>query len=108
MGAELILFTMRSDGQKYGNILTDAVNYLKDNEIELYGVNENPSQNGWSNSPKPFAHFYIDDAAVGCPLIHPKGFKRPCVNWKKVSKYVVPELSNYIKYNFKYQQLTKK
>lgn len=108
MGADLILFTMRSDGQKYGNILTDAVNYLKDNGVELFGVNENPSQNRWSNSPKPFAHFYIDDAAVGCPLIHPAGFRRPCVNWKKVGKHIVPELSSYIKYNFEYQRLAKK
>ncbi len=108
MGAKLILFTMRSDGPKHGNILTEAVNYLKENGVELYGVNKNPSQNGWSDSPKPFAHFYIDDAAVGCPLIHPKGFRRPCVNWKKVGKYIAPELSSYIRYNFEYQQLTKK
>jgi len=103
--AKLILFTMRSDGYKFGDILSDAVNYLKENGIELYGVNENPSQNGWSNSPKPFAHIYIDDAAVGCPLIHPAGFIRPCVNWKKVGKYVEAELSAYIRYNFKYQKI---
>lgn len=95
LGAKLILFTMRADGQKHGDVLTDAVNYLKDNGIELYGINENPAQKSWTSSPKPFAHFYIDDAAVGCPLIHPAGFRRPCVNWKKVGKFVEAELSKY-------------
>ena len=108
MGADLILFTMRSDGQKYGSILTDAVNYLNKNGIELYGVNENPSQSKWSDSPKPFAHFYIDDAAVGCPLIHPTGFRRPCVNWKKVGKYVESELSAHLKYSIKYRHTNNK
>jgi hypothetical protein len=93
LGADLILFTTRSDGQKYGDVLTDAVNYLKENGIELFGVNKNPSQIAWTNSPKAYGHFYIDDAAVGCPLIHPAGFYRPCVNWKKVGKYVAAELS---------------
>ena len=93
--AKLILFTTRHDGEKFGNVLTNAVDYLKNNGIELYGINNNPSQTSWTGSPKPFAHFYIDDAAIGCPLIHPVGFNRPCVNWKKVGKYVTAELSRY-------------
>lgn len=93
LGADLILFTMRSDGQKHGDVLTDAVNYLKDNGIELFGINENPSQTTWTDSPKAYGHIYIDDAAVGCPLIQPAGFYRPCVDWKKVGKYVEAELS---------------
>ena len=108
MGADLILFTMRSDGQKYGSILTEAVNYLYNNGIKLYGINENPSQNNWTDSPKPFAHFYIDDAAVGCPLIHPAGFRRPCVNWKKVGKLVEAELSSHLKYSISYRQRSNK
>jgi len=92
LGANLILFTTRSDGQKFGDVLTDAVNYLKSNDIELFGININPTQTTWTSSPKPFGHFYIDDAAVGCPLIHPKGFIRPCVNWKKVGKFVEKNL----------------
>lgn len=87
-GADLILFTMRSDGKKYGPVLTNALNYLKDNGIVLYAVNENPSQSNWTNSPKAFGHFYIDDSAVGCPLIHPEGFNRPCVDWEKVGNYI--------------------
>ena len=38
----------------------------------------------WTTSPKAFAHVYIDDAAYGCPLLHPPGFHRPCVNWAAI------------------------
>jgi len=80
-GHKLVLFTMRSDrpiGMIMGNgrvidspgyFLTDAVNWLKNNGIELYGVNENPTQKEWTNSPKAEGNLYIDDAALGCPLI---------------------------------------
>lgn len=86
-GARLILFTMRSDrpGQEY---LTDSVDFLKENGIRLYGINRNPDQDSWTDSPKAYGELYIDDAAFGCPLIHPRGFARPCVNWKKVGPKV--------------------
>lgn len=64
-GHKLILFTMRS-----GKELQDAVLWFKQNDIELYGVNTNPTQKAWTNSPKAFANLYIDDAALGCPLVH--------------------------------------
>ncbi len=87
-GVDLILFTMRSDGNKHGSVLTDAVKYLEDNGVDLYGVNENPSQTRWTNSPKAFGHFYVDDSAIGCPLIHPRGFKKPCVDWERAGKFI--------------------
>lgn len=93
-GARLILFTMRSDEKKKRPLLTEAVNYLKDNGIELFAVNENPTQKSWTKSPKPYGHFYIDDAAVGCPLIHPKGFTNPCVDWTKLSAHMDSDLVN--------------
>lgn len=77
LGANIILFTMRSD-----KTLDDAVQYLKENGIELYGVNRNPTQT-WTNSPKAYGNYYIDDASVGCPLIHGKS-DRPYVDWLKV------------------------
>ena len=80
-GAKIILFTMRSDGQQYGDVLTHAVDYLKQNGIELYGINRNPDQDSWTTSPKAYGQLYIDDAAVGCPMIHPIGFFLPCVDW---------------------------
>ncbi|MCK5019747.1 MAG: hypothetical protein KAS32_22000 [Candidatus Peribacteraceae bacterium] len=79
-GCKIILWTMRS-----GKELAEAVNYMTENGIELFGVNENPSQHTWTKSPKAYGHIYIDDAAVGCPLISIKGYNRPCVDWEKIS-----------------------
>ena len=87
-GALIILFTLRSDGGKFGNVLTAAVDYLEKNGIRVFGVNENPDQPDWTSSPKPFGHLYIDDAAVGCPLIHPEGFYRPCADWAAIGRMV--------------------
>lgn len=76
-GHKIILFTMRT-----GDKLQDAVNYLKEEGITLEGINENPAQAKWSSSRKVYAHIYIDDAALGCPLIEqPDISPRPFVNW---------------------------
>ena len=84
-GHKLILNTMRSDKE-----LQDAVNWLKKNGIELYGVNENPTQKRWTNSPKVYAHMYIDDAALGCPLINaPELSNRPFVDWDSIDLQLI-------------------
>ena len=83
-GAKIILFTMRSNRSADMCLLGDAVEYLEKNGIELFGVNRNPDQDAWTSSPKAYAEVYVDDSAFGCPLIQPKGFARPCVDWKKV------------------------
>lgn len=95
-GHQLVLFTMRSDivnpiGEdnelhlESGNYLSDAVNWFKENDITLYGIQTNPTQHTWTTSPKAYAQLYIDDAALGCPLIfQPEYSKRPFVNWLKV------------------------
>jgi hypothetical protein len=93
-GARLILFTMRSDGGRSGNVLTAAVGYLQENGIELYGINKNPTQVHWTNSPKAYGQLYIDDAAFGCPLIQPEGFQRPCVDWETVGPVVMEMLES--------------
>ncbi|MFV0436528.1 MAG: hypothetical protein ACK5PS_03940 [Desulfopila sp.] len=82
-GARLILYTMRSDDLGRA-LLSEAVEYLVANGVTLYGVNRNPDQDQWTSSPKAYGEIYIDDAAFGCPLIFPKGFARPCVDWNKV------------------------
>ena len=84
LGAKIILFTMRSNRAEGMNFLQDAVVYLEENGIQLFGVNRNPDQDIWTSSPKAYGEVYVDDAAFGCPLIQPKGFARPCVDWKKV------------------------
>lgn len=80
-GHKLILNTMRS-----GKELDDAVNWFKENNIELFGINKNPTQKRWTNSPKVYAHMYIDDAALGCPLKMDLSLSdRPFVDWEIVS-----------------------
>jgi len=79
---KIVLYTMRS-----GMYLNDAVAYLKNEGIELFGINHNPEQDSWTTSPKAYAQLYIDDAALGCPLITPNSpFSRPYVDWLAVNK----------------------
>ena len=85
-GHNLILFTMRSDfgEQKY---LSDAVNWFKENSITLYGVQKNPTQHTWTDSPKAYGQMMIDDSALGCPLHYPcTTDERPYVNWSAVQR----------------------
>lgn len=77
-GHKLILYTMRC-----GERLVEAVEYLEDNGVKLYAVNDNPSQKYWTQSPKIFCNLYIDDAALGASLVYPdKG--RPYLDWDGV------------------------
>lgn len=78
-GVKIILWTMRS-----GKELADAVKWYADNGIPLFGVNENPEQKSWTQSPKAYAHLYIDDAAFGAPLFQTAEMKRPGINWELV------------------------
>ena len=95
-GHKLILFTMRSDIKEVvsddynihktaGNYLTDAVNWFKENNIPLWGVNVNPMQKSWTTSPKAYGQLYIDDTALGCPLVYDlETSDRPFVCWSMV------------------------
>lgn len=96
-GHKLILYTMRSDCKDNsgasdefpevtsGDFLTDAVNWFKENGIELYAVQRNPTQDSWTSSPKCYAHMYIDDLALGIPLFYVE-VDRPYVNWFEVER----------------------
>lgn len=100
-GHRLILFTMRSDRKKKKkvngveviveeNVLTEAVEWFAMNNIPLYGVQKNPTQRFWTSSPKAYGHLYIDDAALGCPLIRDdKEADRPYVDWHGVRKLLI-------------------
>ena len=78
-GHRIILNTMRS-----GQRLEAAVRWFRDRKIELWAVNRNPEQELWTSSPKVYADIYIDDSALGCPIIFLEGVRRPVVNWSKV------------------------
>ena len=98
-GHKLILFTMRS-----GDTLREAYNWFNKHDIPVYGIQTNPTQILWTQSPKAYGQMYIDDAALGCPLtkrtLKVEGQedlmfgkmtgkyapKRPYVNWNRVRK----------------------
>lgn len=79
-GHKLILFTMRGD-----EYLEEAVKWFKSHRIPLYGIQKNPTQDNWTNSPKAYAQLMIDDSALGCPLKFDQFLsKRPFVDWVAV------------------------
>ncbi len=82
-GARLILWTMRS-----GLELDAAVQWFKERQIPLYGVQRNPEQDPWTSSPKAEANLYIDDAALGCPVCPGQPGERPYVNWIQVARHL--------------------
>lgn len=91
-GNDLILSTMRS-----GRELLAAVDYLTSQGIKLFGVNENPEKKSWTLSSKIYAHLYIGDDALGCPLVRveePRHWDagdgaRPYVDWFEVERQLV-------------------
>lgn len=84
-GHKLILFTMRS-----GIELNQAVDWFNQNEIVLFGVNENPSQKEWTTSPKAYAQLYIDDAALGAPVKRDLSLSnREFIDWEEVGVYLI-------------------
>ena len=89
-GHQLILWTMRSHNrQDLTDPLQDAINWFKEHEIPLYGVNTNPTQENWTASPKAYAQLYIDDAALGCPLeFFKEKSERPYVYWVGIRSYL--------------------
>lgn len=88
-GHRLILFTMRSDSFR-GNYLTEAVNWFKENDIPLYGIQNNPTQHLWTTSPKAYGQVIIDDAAAGTPLKTDLSISsRPFVDWEKMREILI-------------------
>jgi hypothetical protein len=95
-GHKLILFTMRCDSsptqttRKKNLYLTDAVNWFKENDIPLYGIQRNPTQGIWTTSPKAHGDIIIDDIALGCPTIfNPEFTPKPYVDWVAVRELLV-------------------
>ncbi len=96
-GHKLILFTCRGNKlhkDKHGKIhtgnLDEAIAWFKENDISLYGIQTNPKQKKWTDSPKSHADLMIDDTAIGCPLIYNEAYsERPFVDWKEIEKYLI-------------------
>ena len=88
-GAKLILWTMRSDGQAVGDVLTAAVEWCREKGIVFDAVNEGIGDRRWTQSPKAHAHIFVDDAAFGCPLMPSTLVSRPMVDWSLVGPAVL-------------------
>ena len=87
-GHKIILNTMRS-----GKELADAIKWFIDNDIPLFGANENPTQKSWTDSPKVHANVYIDDCGIGCPVIYnPAVSSRVYVDWTEIEKILKKEI----------------
>ena len=87
-GALLILWTMRG-----GITLKQAVEFCRKNGVVFFGVNENSLQKSWTDSPKCYAHVYVDDAAFGCPLKdNPRAGGRRYVDWSVVGPAVKADM----------------
>ena len=107
-GHKLILWTMRSNKLDNINVaasdpsvyipkeserndyLSQAIQWFLDNVIPLYGVQTNPTQSDWTSSTKCYAHLYLDDAALGCPLTYDIAISdRHFVNWTEMRELLV-------------------
>jgi hypothetical protein len=95
-GHKLILFTMRSErpfinfNGSVRYVLDEAVEWFEKNDIPLYGINTNPEQKDWTDSPKAFGQLLIDDIALGCPIkVDKKKSQRPFVDWEKVEELLI-------------------
>lgn len=101
-GHKIILFTMRNNVTnpytkapdrdiitEAGNYLDDAVNWFKQKNIPLWGIQTNPEQESWTSSPKAYGHLYIDDAGLGMPLIQNSLSKKPYVDWSTVEQMLI-------------------
>lgn len=110
-GHRLVLWTMRSDGREALNArngqplenpnpLSDAIKWFTERDIPLWEVNKNPEQATWTESPKAYANLYIDDAALGAPLLEGLKGERPFIDWNLVrvmlegAGYLQPEPEN--------------
>lgn len=87
-GAQLVLYTMRD--RRY---LEQAIVWFELHGIQLAGANCNAGK-PWSSSPKIYAHLYVDDAALGCPLVTKAG-ERPWVDWDIVGPEVLKQIKQW-------------
>ena len=96
-GHRLILFTMRCNHTfipnshqpdiivEPGNYLTDAVNWFKERDIPLFGIQKHPNQTVWTSSPKAYGHLIIDDIALGCPVKFDRNISdKPFIDWVRI------------------------
>jgi hypothetical protein len=97
-GHRLILYTVRYDckhvdskvkvGEKYNRfLLRDALLWFEGYNIPLWAVNDNPETGSWSPSGKLHADLYIDNKAIGAPLIS-SFMENAFIDWSAVDRWL--------------------
>lgn len=81
----IMLNTMRD-----GPDLLLAKTWLEERGIPVWALNNHPTQSRWTTSPKPYAHLYVDDRAVGVPLRSDR-----CINWAQFGPMLLAWLQKY-------------
>ena len=81
----IMLNTMRD-----GDDLLLAKTWLEERGIPVWAMNQNPTQTQWTSSPKPHAHLYVDDRAVGVPLRSDR-----CIDWGRFGPMLLEWLREY-------------
>jgi hydroxymethylpyrimidine pyrophosphatase-like HAD family hydrolase len=84
-GHKIILNTMRGTGIHLDN----AVKWFNEKEIELFSIGKNPTQHRWTDSNKPYGHYYIDDRNLGSPLVNLGDGQKPYVDWLELQKILI-------------------
>ena len=89
-GGRVIIWTVRSE---IG--MDKAVDWLIKQKLydKLYGININPSQAEYSTSPKINAHAFVDDLAIGCPVI--PDIKYPFADWSIIIPLLEDRWQNF-------------
>lgn len=105
-GHRIILYTMRDNINKVSEwpepyncavaptVIDAAKEWCENHNIPIFAINDNPRCT-FSKSRKVYAHLYIDDAALGCPLvshIDRRGYTthdRPMVDWYAVEGMLI-------------------
>lgn len=83
---------------RHNEILSEPLDILKENGINLYGLRKNPKQDRQDNEvTKSFAIMSIDDRNLGVPHEWLEGCSRPHVDWKKVDEIATPILEHIAK-----------
>lgn len=77
--------------------LEAAVEYCVEHGLSFWAINKNPDQHTWSSSPKAHAHAYVDDTAIGTPLIFRSRDIRPYVDWDKMGPMLRKRVEAYFK-----------
>jgi hypothetical protein len=79
---------------RYGETLEQAVEYCTAGGLSLWAVNCNPEQSAWTESPKVYAHLYVDDSGLAVPLVQPRA-GRPHVDWKAAGPLLMDWLDRF-------------